>query len=225
MAASTTVTQDAPEKAPVAQELRERFGEGIVAVQETRDDVPTLWVERDRLKEIVRYLKHDAAQPYKLLYDLCGVDERVDMHRTGMPPSDFTVVYHLLSFERNSDVRLKVALKGNTPSMPTITDVWESANWYEREAWDMYGIKFDGHPNLRRILMPTTWVGHPCARTTPRAPRSCRPTSCPMTRWIASRTRCSSARKNGASRRRSDDSDVMFLNLGRTTRAPTGCCA
>ena len=151
MAASNTVSPETPATGSVAQELRDRFGEGIVAVQETRDDVPTLWVERDRLTEIVRYLKHDAAKPYKMLYDLCGVDERVDMHRTGMPESDFTVVYHLLSFERNSDVRLKVALKGNTPSIPTITSVWESANWYEREAWDMYGIKFDGHHPAKNI--------------------------------------------------------------------------
>jgi NADH-quinone oxidoreductase subunit C/D len=219
MAASTTVTPEARTpaadgKTSVAQELRERFGAGIVAEQETRDEVPTLWVERDRLNEIVRYLKHDADKPYKLLYDLCGIDERVDMHRAGMPPSDFTVVYHLLSFERNADVRLKVALKGNMPSMPTITDVWESANWYEREAWDMYGIKFDGHPNLRRILMPTTWVGHPLRKDHPARATELPPYQLPDDKMDREQEALQFRPEDWGLKRRTGDSELMFLNLG-----------
>ena len=83
-----------------------------------------------------------------MLYDLTAIDERMRMHREGQPPSDFTVVYHLLSFERNEYVRIKVALAEGRLSLPTITHLWPAANWYEREVWDMFGITFDGHPHL-----------------------------------------------------------------------------
>lgn len=198
----------------VAQELRERFGEGIVAEQQTRDDVPTLWVERDRLKEVVQYLKNDAPKPFTLLFDLCGIDERVDMHRSGAPASDFTVVYHLVSLERNSDVRLKVALKGNTPTMPSITDVWEMANWYEREAWDMFGIKFEGHPYLRRILMPTTWVGHPLRKDHPARATELPPYQLPDDKMDREHDALQFRPEEWGIKPKSEDSDVMFLNLG-----------
>src|SRR5665647_1619588 len=94
---------------------------------------------------------------YRVLLDLTAIDERVRTNRQGQPPSDFTVVYLLISYDRNELVRLKVPLLGEFPSIRTITDLWESANWYEREVWDMFGVVFEGHPNLRRILMPTTW--------------------------------------------------------------------
>ena len=215
MTASTKDTVGAPAKgASVAQELRDKFGEGIVAEQTTRDEMPTLWVQRDCLKSVMRYLKNEAAAPYKMLYDLCGVDERVDMHRTGVPASDFTVVYHLLSFERNSDVRLKVALEGNSPSMPSITDVWESANWYEREAWDMYGIKFDDHPNLRRILMPTTWNGHPLRKDHPARATELPPYQLPDDKMDREHDALQFRPEEWGMKRRSDDSELMFLNLG-----------
>ena len=81
--------------------------------------------------------------------------------RNGQPASDFTVVYHLTSFDRNSDIRIKVPLKDADTNIPSITNVWESANWYEREVFDMFGINFTGHPRLTRILMPKTWKGYP----------------------------------------------------------------
>jgi NADH:ubiquinone oxidoreductase 27 kD subunit len=94
-----------------------------------------------------------------MLYDLSAIDERDRRHRDGQPRSDFTVVYHLLSFDRSEYVRIKVPLTDNQLSLPSITSVWPAANWYEREAWGMFGIAFDGHPHLERILMPKTWVG------------------------------------------------------------------
>ncbi len=148
-------------------ELRDRFGDAVVAVQATRDRIPTYWINRDDTKSVLRYLKTQTRPAYPMLYDLSAIDERLRRHREEQPASDFTVVYHLLSFEGNRDVRIKVALTGDTPALPSITDIWPAANWYEREVWDMFGIRFDGHPYLRRILMPPTWSGHPLRKEHP----------------------------------------------------------
>ncbi len=103
-----------------------------------------------------------------MLYDLTAIDERTRcLIVKNQPESDFTVVYHLLSFERNEYLRIKSALKGEFPSIPSITSVWPCANWYEREIWDMFGIQIEGHPNLRRILMPLWWEGHPLRKEHP----------------------------------------------------------
>jgi len=102
-----------------------------------------------------------------MLYDLTAIDERGRKHREDQPPSDFSVVYNLYSFERNSYLRLKVALDKDNPTLPTITDFWPAANWYEREVWDMFGIVFEGHPHLERILMPRSWKGHPLRKEHP----------------------------------------------------------
>jgi len=102
-----------------------------------------------------------------MLYDLTAIDERSRGHRIGQPPSDFTVVYHLLSFGRNKDIRVKVPLVGERPGIPSIVSIWPSANWYEREVWDMFGVEFLGHPHLRRILLPWTWEGHPLRKEHP----------------------------------------------------------
>ena len=151
----------------ILQELQNRFGAAIGPVQATRDGMPTQWIERNRARDILRYLKLEAERPYRMLYDLTAIDERVRSHREGQPASDFTVIYHLLSFARNADIRLKVALPAGDAVMPTITDIWPSANWYEREIWDMFGIVFAGHPRLRRILLPPTWRGHPLHKDHP----------------------------------------------------------
>ena len=151
----------------IVPELQERFGPAVIASQQTRDDLPTLWVAKDQARDVLRYLKLGVFQPYRMLYDLTAIDERVRVHRQGQPESDFTVVYHLLSFERNADIRIKVALTGDYPFLPTITDLWPAANWYEREVWDLFGITFEGHPHLRRILLPPTWQGHPLRKDHP----------------------------------------------------------
>ena len=147
--------------AAVAEELRAAFPDAEITAQETRDGLATCWVPKDRLRDVLGHLKNTAKDPYRLLYDLTAIDERHRSRRDGQPDADFTTVYHLISFDRNEDVRVKVALEGEYPSVPSVTDLWANANWYEREAWDMFGITFDGHPNLRRILMPDSWIGHP----------------------------------------------------------------
>ncbi|HAU03026.1 MAG TPA: NADH-quinone oxidoreductase subunit C/D, partial [Porticoccaceae bacterium] len=125
-------------------------------VQSTADSILTLWVPRSLLSDVLRSLKPQ----FSMLYDLFAIDERTRQNRAGQPASDFTVVYQLLSMERNDDIRIKVALSEPELNLPTIISIWPNANWYEREAWDMFGVVFDGHPNLYRILLPPTWEGH-----------------------------------------------------------------
>jgi NADH-quinone oxidoreductase subunit C/D len=161
----------------LASELHARCGAAVVP-QSTADGVCTLWVPREHLPALLAYLKNDARPDYPMLYDLTAIDERLRRHRPeGAPPGDFTVVYHLFSFAANADLRLKVPLSGDKPVLPSITALWPAANWYEREVWDMFGIGFEGHPCLRRLLMPPTWQGHPLrkdhyARATETAPFS-----------------------------------------------------
>ena len=151
----------APEAVGVVGELEARFPGLELTVQPTADEIPTVWVPRERAREVVGHLKSEAATTYPLLYDLTAIDERTRTHRDGQPASDFTVVYHLMSLEHNRDVRLKVALQGETPTLPTITGVFPAATWYEREVWDMFGVGFDGLPARPRLLMPPWWEGHP----------------------------------------------------------------
>lgn len=148
----------------VADELRQRFSEQTLLAQDTADGIPTLWVAGEHLLAVLDYLKHEAPQPFRTLYDLTAIDERERQWRPGQPASDFTLVYHLLSYERNADLRLKVALTGSALQAPTIVGLWPSANWYEREVFDMFGVTFTGHSDLRRILMPPWWEGHPLRR-------------------------------------------------------------
>jgi NADH-quinone oxidoreductase subunit C/D len=151
----------------VVAELKARFPDIVFTFQDTCDHVPTIWVDASRVREVLYFLKWEAPRPYRMLYDLTAIDERVRVHREGQPPSDFTVVYQLLSFDRNAYIRIKTPIMYDSMHLRTITDLWENANWYEREVWDMFGVVFDGHPNLRRILMPPTWIGHPLRKDHP----------------------------------------------------------
>jgi NADH-quinone oxidoreductase subunit C/D len=149
-------------------EIRSKFGDTIIlARQEVSDNVLTIWVSSQNIIRLLKYLKDEIEGPFRFLYDLTAVDERRRTIRTGLPEADFTVVYHLTSFARNEDIRIKVPLSGEYPSLPSITSVWPSANWYEREVFDMFGIRFDGHPNLTRILLPRSWKGHPLRKEYP----------------------------------------------------------
>ena len=151
----------------VTAELKERFPDTRLEEQQTADGVATLWLSAADLLPILGHLQHEISAPFRTLYDLTAIDERTREHRDGQPPSDLTAVYQLLSYERNEDVRLKVALTGDQPSIPTVTGLWPSADWYERELWDMFGVVADGHPDLRRILMPPWWEGHPLRKEHP----------------------------------------------------------
>lgn len=199
---------------PVVDELQNRFGDAVVAVQTTADSIPTLWISKDKASDILRYLKTATEKPYRTLYDLTAVDERVRQHRGGLPDSDFTLIYHLLSYERNEDLRLKVALKGEYPSLPTVTGIWPSADWYEREVWDMFGISFDGHPHLRRILMPPTWEGHPLRKEHPARATEIGPFRMPEIKEEEEQRALRFRPEDWGMKRTHEDTDFMFLNLG-----------
>ncbi|MBT4522294.1 MAG: NADH-quinone oxidoreductase subunit C/D [Halieaceae bacterium] len=147
--------------------LFERFGDASFTVQPTADEIPTLWVSRDDAHQVLGHLKSEIDNPYSMLYDLTGIDERQRQNRAGQPASEFTTVYHLISPERNEDIRIKVPLQDSDLKINTISDLWPAANWYEREAYDMFGIDFEGHPNLTRILCPSHWQGHPLRKEHP----------------------------------------------------------
>jgi NADH-quinone oxidoreductase subunit C/D len=201
----------------IFQELQQVFGEASVRPQATRDGrdgIPTFWAPRDKAREMLRYLKTKAERPYRFLYDLTAIDERVRADRGDGPASDFTVVYHLLSFERNQDVRIKVALTGERPSLDTITDVWPSANWYEREAWDMFGVTFNGHPHLKRILMPATWQGHPLRKEHPARATEMGPFRLSEEKEDAEQSAMRFRPEDWGLNRGGEDTDFMFLNLG-----------
>jgi NADH-quinone oxidoreductase subunit C/D len=201
-------------KGTVAQELLRHFGRENLTEQVTADGIPTLWVGPERLHDVLKYLKHDIHHPYEMLYDLTAIDERVRQNRQGQPDSDFTVVYHLSSFTRHKDVRIKLATQGDQPAVPSITKLWANANWYEREAWDLFGIKFEGHPNLRRIMMANTWEGHPLRKDYPARATEFERFTLDAAKVEQEQEAMRFVPEDWGMRREHDGTDFMFLNLG-----------
>jgi NADH-quinone oxidoreductase subunit C/D len=197
----------------IVEEIRDKLGPAAVA-QDSHDHIPTFWVAKELLPSFLRFLKEEIEQPYKMLYDLSAIDERMRVHRDGQPASDFTVVYHLLSFERNEYLRIKVALAEGRLSMPTITHIWPAANWYEREVWDMFGIAFEGHPHLERILMPNSWTGHPLRKEHPARATEMGPYHLSREKEDAEQEALRFRPEEWGMRRERDGSDFLFLNLG-----------
>jgi NADH-quinone oxidoreductase subunit C/D len=184
------------------------------APQAVRDDIPTFWVPKSDIHEAIHSLRSSIPDPYTMMYDLTAIDERGRTHRDGQPPSDFTVVYHLYSFERNAYVRLKVALNETQLSLPTITDIFPSANWYEREVWDMFGIVFDRHPHLVRILMPRTWWGHPLRKDHPARATEMGPFQLPDEKQDAEQKALQFRPEEWGMKQEHDGLDFLFLNIG-----------
>jgi NADH-quinone oxidoreductase subunit C/D len=201
-------------EATILDELAEKFGVEAILRQATLDHIRTFWTPADKVSAVLTYLKQFAAQPYKMLYDLTAIDERNRVHRDGQPKSDFTVVYHLLSFERNEYIRIKVALSNGKLHIPTITDIWPSANWYEREIWDMFGIVLDGHPHLERLIMPKTWVGHPLRKDHPARATEMGPFQLPDEKQDAEQEALRFRPEEWGMKRSSEDADFIFLNVG-----------
>jgi NADH-quinone oxidoreductase subunit C/D len=185
---------------------------GHLTWQSTRDGVPTVWTDREHLRQLLRVARDRGR--FQMLFDLTAIDERMRVHRDGQPESDFTVVYHLLSLEHNADLRIKVPLRGPTPAVPTITDLWPNANWYEREAWDLFGVRFEGHPDLRRLLLPPTWQGHPLRKDEPARATERGQYSLDEPRELAELQALRFEPEAWGLKRHSDHSDFLFLNLG-----------
>jgi NADH-quinone oxidoreductase subunit C len=120
----------------------------------------TIGIRRENLREACAILKDSAELQYNFFSDVTCVDWYPSEPR-------FEVVYHLLSIPRKSRVRLKVQLAGDDARIESITSLWPSANYFEREVFDLFGVHFDGHPYLRRIMMPDTWEGHPLRKDYP----------------------------------------------------------
>ena len=170
----------------LAQILQERFGDAVRQMPQT-SDMLTFHVAEDRVRDVLKFLKTEAPSRYLRLDDLTAIDEsarrdqlpltyydgtvanEIFTPKSARPDKgaypDYTVVYHLLSFDPPSRLRLKVGLSGKDPVMKTITDIWPSANWYEREVYEMFGILFEGHPNLRRLITPHDWEGYPLRKS------------------------------------------------------------
>ena len=202
------------ERSGIVAEVQAKFGGAVLGQQKTADRVPTVWVAKEKAGPILKYLKDDAEKPYRMLYDLTAIDERLRQHTEGQPDGDFTVVYHLLSFDRNEDVRLKVALKGEFPSLDSVTGIWPSANWYEREVYDLFGIKFDRHPHLRRILMPATWEGHPLRKEHPARATELGPFHLSRDRQVKEQEALQFKPEEWGLRAQDENVEYMFLNFG-----------
>ncbi|RMG42132.1 MAG: NADH-quinone oxidoreductase subunit C [Planctomycetota bacterium] len=151
--------------------LRERFGEDIIRRLDTEHGDPWVEVKPESITEVARFCRDDQRLQFDHLNNLCGVDylepDPRKAAKAGFEPH-LEIVYHLSSYTLRHTITLKVILPrwkddqpGKLPEVPSVCSVWAIAEWHEREAFDLVGVRFVGHPDLRRILLPVDWVGHP----------------------------------------------------------------
>jgi NADH-quinone oxidoreductase subunit C/D len=202
------------QKNRLTDQLKSRFSDLEFTEQPTKDDILTLWLPLDKLKAVLFYLKKEIPNPFLLLYDITAIDERTRKPDREYPSSYFTLVYHLFSFDRNNFVRIKVALSDEFPQAPSISNLWANANWYEREVFDMFGIRFEGHPFLKRILMPQSWEGHPLRKEHPSRATEMGPFRLFNEKVDREQANLQFKPEEWGLERQSDDSDFMFLNIG-----------
>jgi NADH-quinone oxidoreductase subunit C len=148
---------------------RELFGAAITGERESAGQL-TLEVQRDEILEVCRAMRDNAVFSFAQLIDLCGVDYLDYKRESPQGPRKgprFAVVYHLLSLKHNRRLRLRTYLDDENPLVASVTGIWNSANWYEREAFDLFGIVFEGHPDLRRLLTDYGFIGHPFRKDFP----------------------------------------------------------
>ena len=147
------------DKNSVVHKLREWDARAVTEVIEFRGET-TVLVPREHLQRAAEYLASEPSLRFSYLSDITTVD------RFPLEPR-FEVNYHLLSLDRRERLRLKVRLGGSDPVVHSVIPVWPTANWHERENFDLFGIRFEGHPDLRRILMPDDWEGYPLRKDYP----------------------------------------------------------
>jgi len=145
----------------VLQRLRAQVGDALAEVKQWRNETTVILAPRD-LVRVCRFLREEPDLAFDLLSDVTAVD------RLLLPQSSprFEVVYHVYSLQFRRRLRLKVRV-GEGEAVPTVTAIWPTANWHEREVYDLFGVPFEGHPDLRRILMPEDWEGHPLRKDYP----------------------------------------------------------
>jgi len=163
------------EHSTVVSALQAKFGEAIGPVVEFRGQL-IIWVAPAQIVDICTFLRDEPTLRYNFLSDLAGLD-RLDMLAPSLPSAEdparmnnetrFVVNYQLLSISNKHRVWLKAALPASDPRIASVTGVWATANFHEREVFDLFGIVFEGHPNLKRILMPDDWEGFPLRRDSP----------------------------------------------------------
>lgn len=145
--------------------VRERFAEQVLDWTEFRGQA-CLHVRREKVIDILRFLRDDASTRFAMLTDVTALDflKHPDADRL---PERFAVIYQLTSLEHNARLRVKAYVPEEPCEIASVVELWPAANWGEREAFDMYGIRFAGHPDLRRILMPDDYQGHPLRKDYP----------------------------------------------------------
>lgn len=143
----------------IAESIKEKFPDSVREVSHFRGQV-SVTVNREKVFEICLFLKEDISIDMNYLSDLCGVDYNRKEFR-------FEVVYNLYSLKYNHRIRIKALVPEADPSIDSVVSIWRGANFHERETYDMFGIIFTGHPNLRRILLPEEWEGFPLRKDYP----------------------------------------------------------
>jgi NADH-quinone oxidoreductase subunit C len=136
----------------IHERLKARFGEDVGALTEPKID-PYCTVKRERLLEICRFLKDEPGIELDFLEDLTAID--------WPKKNQIEIVYHFISYSHRHLFKMKVELDRAAPTIPSVEAIWKTANWFEREVYDLFGVTFEGHPDLRRLMLPDDWVGHP----------------------------------------------------------------
>jgi len=158
LAPAITDLDQLKERPPLARLLAWNPG-AVEAAKFDRDEL-TIVVKRSAIREVCAILRDDRELQFNFLADITCVDWYPNEPR-------FEVIYHLLSIPEHQRLRLKVRLAGDDPNLESVTSVWPSADFFEREVYDLFGVRFAGHPNLRRIMMPEDWEGHPLRKDYP----------------------------------------------------------
>ena len=144
----------------VVSKVKEKFGSAVVEITDFRDDL-SVEVKPEQILELAKLVKEDPELDFAQCVDVTAIDWAKRKNR-------FTTVYHLYSLSKNFNLRLKATIEdAKNPKIDSVASVWPSADWYERETWDMYGIIFNNHPDLRRVYMPETFEYHPLRKDFP----------------------------------------------------------
>ena len=144
----------------VAELIKNAFPSECKEITEFQGQIG-ITIRKDRIKEILRYMHDTPGMEFHFLSDICGVDY------LGKKEPRFEVVYHIFSTKSNIALRIKAQVPEDDLAIDSVIDVWSGANWRERECFDMFGVRFNGHPDLRRLLMPDDWDGFPLCKEYP----------------------------------------------------------